>query len=318
MDKKFINENKFNEAIDRFQELAGYKYPKQSLKHLYEYTVLSHPQIDEVGEDDGELQQPQNGGMGQQQPPQQGNMGNGQMQEPDMGAGMPQDGSQMPQDAGMQGNGMDMSTGSQMPPDQSGMPQDGNMQGGGDMGMMGDEQMDDGGDMQGPDMGSEEEPMGGPMEYDGIETTEMEPDDEVIDVDDLTQSQQATEYKIDGVDDRLSKIYSVVKKFSDQLEKQEKSIMKLKDEFEKRNPTQTEKFNLRSQASGPFNQTPSDYWDKFSDENPNYEIIRDNDVSPNDEQKEYKIKRGDISGLNMKNISDTLNLNQNLKDYIGF
>ena len=153
---------------------------------------------------------------------------------------------------------------------------------------------------------------------DGIETEEMEAGDEVVDVDDLTQSQEATEYKLDGVDDRLSKIYAVVQKFSDKLDKNEESIMALKDEFEKRNPTQTEKFNLRSQASGPFNQSPSEYWDKLSKENPNYDIIRDNDVSPSDEQKKYDIKRSDISGLNMKSISDTLDVKQSLNDYLNF
>ena len=134
----------------------------------------------------------------------------------------------------------------------------------------------------------------------------------------MTRSQEETEYKIDGVDDRLSKIFDVVQKFNDKLEQQQQSIINLKNEFEKRNPTQTEKFNIRSQAGGPFNQSVSDYWDKVETENPNYEIIRDNDVSPSDEQQKFEIKRGDISGLNMKNISDTLNINQSLNDYIGF
>jgi hypothetical protein len=102
------------------------------------------------------------------------------------------------------------------------------------------------------------------------------------------------------------------------LEQQQQSIINLKDEFEKRNPTQTEKFNIRSQASGPFNQVASDYWDKVASENPNYEIMRDNNVSPSEEQQEFQIRKGDISGLNMKNISDTLNINQNLRDYLNF
>lgn len=320
MDKEFIKKNNLDETIHRLQELAGYNYPKQSLKHLYEYVMFSNG-VNEEGENDGELQQPQNNGMGQQQ---------GQNGAPD---------------APMQGGGMNGQMGGQMPPDGAGMPQNGNMmQGGGEM--PNDNNMDMGNapmgpapmgnDMQGGEMGMEDPMMGGnddmgdemPNDDMGmgdeqvpeqdIETTEMEPDDEVIDVDDLTQSQEATEYKIDGVDDRLTKIYAVVKKFSDQLEKQEQSILKLKDEFERRNPTQTEKFNLRSQASGPFNQTPTEYWDKLTQENPHYDIMRNNDVSPSEEQKQYEIKRGDISGLNMKNISDTLNIDQNLKNYIGF
>ena len=46
--------------------------------------------------------------------------------------------------------------------------------------------------------------------------------------------------------------------------------------------------------------------------------MRNNKVSPSDEQKEYKITKGDIDGLNMKSIADTLNVDQDLKKYIGF
>ena len=286
MDKNFVKNNNLNEAVKRFQEIANYKSPKQSLK---EYTFFNKAMVEDDEQNDGELQQP-NGNMQQpqNQAPDAQNQGgdmNGQM-----GGQMP------PQDAGMAQNGGDM------------MPQ-GDAQQGGDMMPQGDMQQD-------PQM--DDMDMGLPQEDDGIETEEMEPEDEVIDVDELTQSQEETEYKIDGVDERLSQIYSVVQKFSDQLEQQQQNIMNLKDEFEKRNPSQTEKFNLRSQASGPFNQTPTEYWDKFTQENPNYDVIRNNDVSPSDEQDEFKITKGDISGLNMKNISDTLNIDQKLSNYLNF
>lgn len=308
MDKKFIEDNNFNEAIKHFQHLAEYKYPKQSLKKLYEYSFI----VNEAGDDN---QQPQQGGdMNQgQMPPQNGapdaqnQMGgmDGQMggQMPPDGAGMPQNGGDMMQpqmDGGMGQDGGQMPMDGQMPPMDGQQPMDGEMPMGDDMG----------GDMpQMDDMGAPE---------DDIETTEMEGEDEVIDVDDLTQSQEATEYKIDGVNDKLTDFYKLIKDFSKQLEKNEKNIIDLKKEFEERNPTQTEKFNLRSQASGPFNQTASDYWDKVAKENPNYEIIRDNEVSPSEEQKKYEITRDDIDGLNMKSISDTLNMDQDLKKYIGF
>jgi len=293
MDKNFVKENKLDEAVKRFQEIADYKSPRQSLN---EYTFVgSEPMVDEEGEDNGD---------NQQQPPMGG----------DMQGGMPQPQNATP-DAQNQMGDMNGQMGGGMPPQGAEMPQNGNMPPQGDMQqppMDGDMNMDGG--MQDSQMGD----MGMMPQEGDIETQEMEPEDEVIDVDDLTQSQEATEYKIDGVDDRLSQIYAVVQKFSDQLDQQQQSIMKLKDEFEKRNPTQTEKFNIRSQASGPYNQTPGGYWDKFEAENPNYEIIRDNDVSPADEQEKFEIKKGDISGLNMKNISDTLNIDQNLSKYLGF
>lgn len=297
MDKKFVENSNLNEAVKRFQEIANYKSPKQSLN---EYAFFQQGQLEEEGENDGELQQPQNNMQHPQNPsPDAQNQGGGTNGQ--MGMEMPPQGEQIPQNGDMSAQGQDMMS-----------------QQGGDMGMQQPPMDGDMGEMP-TDDGQQGEDMGGFGDADGdIETEEMEPDDEVIDVDDLTQSQEATEYKIDGVDDRLSEIFAVVKNFSDKLDKQEQSIMNLKDEFEKRNPTQTEKFNIRSQAGGPFNQSVSGYWDKFSQENPNYEVIRDNDVSTADEQKKFNITKDDISGLNMKNISDTLDIEQNLKDYIGF
>lgn len=296
MDKNFIKNNQLDEAVERFKQIAEYKSPKQSLHKLYErkhklneYTFITAPQVNEDGEEnDGELQKPENMNGGEQMNSQQG--GNiapdasnqmGDMNGQNDGV-MPTDGSQMPQDNVQQGNGMN-----------------------GDMQMNSTE-----GDMA--DLGEPE------VENDGIETQEMESDDEVIDVDDLTQSQEATEYKLDGVDDRLSKIYAVVQKFSDQLERNEESIMALKDEFEKRNPTEEEKLNIRSQSSYPYSETPKDYWNKKTQENPHYNVMYNNEVSPSEEQKKFEITKNDISGLNMKSISDTLDIDQSLNKYLGF
>ena len=296
MDKNFIKDNNFNEAVERFQKITGYKSPKQSLHKLYEkkhklneYTFITAPQVNEDDdENDGELQKPNNMNGGEQMNNQQG--GNivpdvsnqmGDMNGQNDGE-MSTDGTQMPQNDVQQGNDMN-----------------------------GDMQM---GSTEG-DMTDFSEPE---VENDGIETQEMESDDEVIDVDELTQSQEATEYKLDGVDDRLSKIYAVVQKFSDKLEKNEESIMALKDEFEKRNPTEEEKLNIRSQSSYPYSETPKDYWNKKTQENPHYNVMYNNEVSPSEEQKKFEITKDDISGLNMKSISDTLNIDQSLNKYLGF
>lgn len=296
MDKNFIKNNQLDEAVERFKQIAEYKSPKQSLHKLYErkhklneYTFITAPQVNEDGEEnDGELQKPENMNGGEQMNNQQG--GNiapdasnqmGDMNGQNNGQ-MPTDGSQMPQNDVQQGNDMN-----------------------GDMQMNSTE----------GDMSDFSEPE---VEDDGIETQEMESDDEVIDVDDLTQSQEATEYKLDGVDDRLSKIYAVVQKFSDQLEKNEESIMALKDEFEKRNPTEEEKLNIRSQSSYPYSETPKDYWNKKTQENPHYNVMYNNEVSPSEEQKKFEITKDDISGLNMKSISDTLDIDQSLNKYLGF
>lgn len=295
MDKNFIEENKFNDDVERFKQLFEYKSPKQSLKKLYEYTFVTKGNVNEDGEQDEE------GNMQQSDPNQMGGAPQADMNN------MPPQGQQMPSDASNQMDGGMGQPMENMPPqgqqmDMNGMPPQ---------------------DMQQPPMNDAGAmPMGDMGVADGsdenIETQEMEPDDEVIDVDDLTQSQEATEYKIDGVDDRLSKIYAVVQKFSDQLDKNAEDIKDLKTEFEKRNPTEEEKLNLRSQSSYPYSETPKGYWENKVKENPHYNVMYDNEVSPSEEQNKFEIKRSDISGLNMKDISDSLDIDQNLKDYIGF
>ena len=292
MDKNFIKNTQLDEAVKRFQQIAEYKSPKQSLHKLYEkkyklneYTFITAPQVNEDGEEsDGELQKPDDMNGGEQMNNQQG--GN------------------MAPDASNQMDDMNGQNDGEMSPDGSQMPQN-DIQQGNDMN--GAVPMDGAEDFNEPE-----------VEDDGIETQEMESGDEVIDVDELTQSQEATEYKLDGVDDRLSKIYAVVQKFSDQLERNEESIMALKDEFEKRNPTEEEKLNLRSQSSYPYSETPKDYWDKKTQENPHYNVMYNNEVSPSEEQKKFEITKNDISGLNMKSISDTLDIDQSLNKYLGF
>ena len=292
MDKNFIKNTQLDEAVKRFQQIAEYKSPKQSLHKLYEkkyklneYTFITAPQVNEDGEEsDGELQKPDDMNGGEQMNNQQG--GN------------------MAPDASNQMDDMNGQNDVEMSPDGSQMPQN-DIQQGNDMN--GAVPMDGAEDLNEPE-----------VEDDGIETQEMESGDEVIDGDELTQSQEATEYKLDGVDDRLSKIYAVVQKFSDQLERNEESIMALKDEFEKRNPTEEEKLNLRSQSSYPYSETPKDYWDKKTQENPHYNVMYNNEVSPSEEQKKFEITKNDISGLNMKSISDTLDIDQSLNKYLGF
>ena len=289
MDKEFIKKNHLSEAVKRFNDIAEYKSPKQSLKNLYEYTFITAPQINEDGEEE--------------------NTPDDQQQPTDAQAGM----QQQPTD---NSQGMDMQ-----------QPQADNTTGGDPyMDSNGDGSADTGADMSGAmdnqnNMGEEDpnmEDFDEPQTEDDVETEEMEADDEVIDVDDLTQSQEATEYKIDGVDDRLAKIYALAQKFANQLEKNEESINALKTEFEKRNPTEEERLNIRSQSSYPYSETPKGYWAEKMKENPHYNVMYDNEVAPSEEEKKFEIKKSDIDGLNMKEIADSLDIDQNLNDYLKF
>ena len=153
-------------------------------------------------------------------------------------------------------------------------------------------------------------------EDDGIDTEEMDSDDEVIDVDDLTKSQESSEIKIDGVNDKLVQLLNVVTKFSKAIEQNDEKIQDLKNEFEKRNPTEEEQLNLRSQSSFPYSVKPKDYWDSKSDSN--YNVIYNNDVPSNKEQEEFILRKGDLKGMNDRLISKSMDGKMKLENYIDF
>lgn len=146
----------------------------------------------------------------------------------------------------------------------------------------------------------------------------MQPEDEVIDVDELTDAQEDASQKIDGVDNKLTVIGQVVQKFIDAIKQNDEKIEDLKAEFEKRNPTQQEKFNIRSQASGPFTESPKEFWDKKVAQNPNYQVMYNNEVPTKDEQQEFEIRRTDIDGAPDKEVVDSFEYPTRLKDVLDF
>ncbi len=279
-DRKLIEEYKLSEAVKRFQQIN-------------EYTFISSPPLTEDGEEDN-----QNTDANGQQQPQQGQGGDANMQQP-----MPNDGQQAPpmddanaQEGGGQPQG-DMSQQPQQGADQQQMPMDNQQQ----------PPMD-----AGTEMPQEQAPMEDDM-------SQMQPDDEVIDVDDLTDAQEATDEKVDGVNTKLLRLFKVVSKYTDAIDRQNKEIEDLKAEFEKRNPTEEERLNIRSQAGYPYSEQPKDYWQKKTAENPNYNVIYDNDVPTDKEQEKFEIKRKDLDGMNYREIADSFDkYPQELTDYINF
>lgn len=218
-----------------------------------------------------------------------------------------------------------------MPPmggDPNAMGADPNMMGGDPNG--GIAPMDDPNAMEGDpnamgaDPNGEIPPMDDPnmMGGEDIEDIDMEteqPGDEVVDVDELTQSQEATEFKVDNVDDKLNKVLKIISKFNDAIEANDQKIEDLKKEFQKRNPTAEETLNLRSLASYPFSERPDEYWKKQQQDHPNYNVISDNDVSTADEQKEFEIRKGDIDNFNERDIMKSLGESHiKLSDFLQF
>ena len=140
----------------------------------------------------------------------------------------------------------------------------------------------------------------------------------VIDVDDLTDSQEETEEKVDGVNHQLLRLLKVVSKYNDAIDKQNQEIEALKKEFERRNPTEEEQLNIRSQAGYPYSEKPKEYWEKKVKDNPNYDVMFDNDVPTDKEQEKFEIKDSDLNGINYKDVSDSFDDDMKLSDFLNF
>lgn len=285
IDYNFIKKNHLEESINRLRKINEYIVnPDGNYEADDPNQQNTDGQTPDMG---GDNQMPPMGGQNNmQQQPQMGNNPN-DGQAPDMGG----DDSMPPMDG-------------QAPDMNGGMPQ--------------------GGDAPAPDMGGDTsavDSIGTEVPDDGTdEESEGEDtvgaDDEVIDVDDLTNSQEAAEYKIDGVDDKLTKLLGMISKFEQAIEANDTKLDDLKSEFEKRNPTNAERINIRSMNSKPFNVNPTEYWDEQRENNPNYDVISDNSVAPNDEEKVYKITDDDLKDFTSGDLEKSFSkFPKDLKDY---
>lgn len=130
-----------------------------------------------------------------------------------------------------------------------------------------------------PSMGGDPNAMGG--------------DDEVIDVDDLTDSQEETEKKVDALSGKFERLMSSLdnleKRISDIDGHTNEYLAKLGAEIEKRNPTPLQRMSMRSTKSAPYSMTPNEYMNNYAPEN--YSDADDNNGA---DDPQYKITKGDI------------------------
>lgn len=163
--------------------------------------------------------------------------------------------------------------------------------------------------------------MGGEEGGNEMGTEPIQPEDEVIDVDELTQSQEETEEKVEDVQVSMTKgfekILNVVDKLNKMIDASTANMEQIKQEIEKRNPTPMEKLNMRAaNDSYPFNVSPSDYW-KTKEATSNYRIGGEDEP----DAKQYTITQGDIDDItDFQRISKELNdseFNQNLMNIFG-
>ena len=191
----------------------------------------------------------------------------------------------------------------------AGMGGDPSMMGGAPSGpdaMGGDPSMD-GGEAQ-PPQGFN--PQGGEQEQLGAtpETDPNQEEEEVIDVDDLTNSQEETEKKIDALSDKFERLIGMLDGFEKQIDSSNERMETLRAEIEKRNPTPVEKMSIRAKNSYPFNITPDEYW-KDKEATSNYSPEDDNNGA---DDPVYQITKNDID-----NISDWNSIYKSLDDKHG-
>lgn len=285
-DYKYLKENNLFEAHMRFMRAIGESFGYSPLEEAdddqQDPNAGGEPGGGQMGGTPGG---DPNGGM----PPGPDAMGVGQDQ---MGGGMP---------------GGDMAGGPGGAPDPNAAG-----------GAPGEDPM--GGGMPGGD------PMGmpGPDDMGGLDEEEPEEEEDVIDVDDLTKAQEKTNDKVNSVgkdlgkvDSRIEKLLGAIENLQGMFDKNNQEIADLKAEFEKRNPTQTEKLNLRSLDSYPFKVRPTDYWaDKEA--NSNYSAYADNQEPTSNE---YVITNNDVDDFNEREIADSFavtdDLEQDIKKIFG-
>lgn len=172
----------------------------------------------------------------------------------------------------------------------------------------GDGMMDD---MNGDGM-MDTAPVGGDINGDGIMddmTGDGNPangDEELIDIDDLTDAQNKLNVKqnhlgrdFGKLDGRIEKLVGLIDKLQATIDSNNQEIDALKAEFEKRNPTDQEKLNNRYLDSYPFIEKPSEFFQKKAENGDYHSFIDDMAEKP----KTYAITTDDVNNASPNEIA---------------
>ena len=272
---------------------------KSNFRHLVEYVVTNHD-VEEVGEDPNAM-----GGadpaMGGADPSMGGDPNAIGGADPSMGG-----------DPNAMG-GADPAMGGADPS----MGGDPNAIGGGDP-SMGGGQSPEGFAPQGVDQGMAMDGMGGDQNAMGGEETPG-PEDDVVEIDDLTDAQEDTEHKVDALTSKFERLMSSIdgieKRINDIDAHTNQYLGTLKGEMEKRNPTPMQRLTMRSTKSSPYSMTPNEYMNNYAPEN--YSDESDNNGA---DDPQYKITKGDIDDFVDYNsiAKDIANNKIGLKDILGY
>lgn len=278
------------------------EYIKKFKRCILEYTSPAGAfDVSEEGEDD--MMQGGDPSMGGADPSMGG--------DPGMGGDMGGDPNAMGGDPNAMGGDPNAAGGEATPPE--GFQPQGVEQGAPMDGMGGDPNAQGGMD---PTMGGDPNAMGDPSMGGGPNA--MGGDDEVIDVDDLTDSQEETEKKVDALSGKFERLMSSLdnleKRISDIDTHTNEYLGKLESEFEKRNPTPLQRMSMRSTKSAPYGMTPNEYMNNYAPEN--YSDADDNNGA---DDPQYKITKGDIDRFTDYNsIAKEFDGKLGLHDILGY
>ena len=175
-----------------------------------------------------------------------------------------------------------------------------------DMGGMGNDTMgDDGmGGMEEPSLDDSEDPFG-----DGNDE-ESNDEGDTIDIDDLTDAQEKLNHKtnkigidLGKVDNRIERLMASLEKMETMIDSNNEEIMNLRKEFEKRNPTQIERLDMRRKFDSPgFSETPEEAIEKRIQNRNNYSVT---DGGEQTDEKQYTLTQDDIKNANTSQIADS-------------
>lgn len=135
-------------------------------------------------------------------------------------------------------------------------------------------------------------------------------DEDTIDIDDLTDAQEKINHKtnkiginLGKVDNRIEHLMQSLEKMEDMIDSNNAEIMNLRKEFEKRNPTQIERIDMRRRFDSPgFNESPEESLAKRLQARDNYTVTDGGDKT-ND--KQYTLTQNDIDSVGDSQVADS-------------
>ena len=270
---KYLKDNGLLEAHKQFLRMCSEEYD-------------AHDEL-MLNEAENESQMPNNEDPNQGGGPDMNNQNSPEGNDGSMGGGeAPMGGGEMPMGGTEDSNGGEAPMGGENDPMSGGeMP----MGGDDSMGEMKDTPFGDGGETHGGDEGD---------------------DDDTIDIDDLTDAQEKINHKtnkigidLGKVDNRIERLMQSLEKMESMIDSNNSEIMNLRKEFEKRNPTQVERIDMRRRFDSPgFSESPEEAIEKRLQARNNYTVT---DGGEKTDDQQYSLTQRDVDSASNSQIADS-------------